>query len=116
MRDGNLVMLDRNMHVKIDLDEAQAHFTGDGVWVLYRNERNGNAQGSRVHSFGLSEEDRTVLLGGNYEALTIPLEDGHAEVMGDGTYVLCRVEVCGHSKVHHSIAVTCQDLEAMQAA
>lgn len=100
-------------YFSIRLEDGSADYMGDGCWVLQRLEE--TPKGPRWNTFGITEEDRQVLLASE-GALTIPLEDGEAHWMGDGCFVLVRCEPQGRHMVGHSIAVTERDLERLADA
>jgi hypothetical protein len=115
----------------INLDDSTAEYMGDGCWVLERLEK--TARGNRRHTFGITEEDRAKLVA-SWQALlstarrglasegaplvqpplaVLQLKDGEGHYMGDGCFVLTRIERLDFKKIPQAIGVTVADLERL---
>lgn len=98
------------MNLNIKLDDCTAHIMGADIWALCREEE--TPEGRRRHTVGLCKEDLTALMDPS-PALSVDIEDGTADYMGDGMFVLHRRD---ERNLRQSVAISRQDLEALLAA
>lgn len=100
------------MQMTKNLMDCTAEYMGSDTWVLWHIEE--GLSGVRRHDFAITEEDRQTLLF-PLSPITATLEDGVGENMGDGFWMLCRMEEVDGELLRHTIAVSFGDLELLAA-